>query len=114
MTRYRGACAARLGLVDTARPALEQALVTAPPGLSKLRGRILADLALTHVHADEIDEACRLTGEAFDIAAGMSYTRLLGRVQEVRRAFPAPSAHPAPRAGSVWAWCISISPRFRR
>ena len=90
VTRYRGACAARLGLVDTARPALEQALVTAPPGLSKLRGRILADLALTHVHADEIEEACRLTGEAFDIAARMSYARLLGRVQEVRRAFPAP------------------------
>jgi hypothetical protein len=90
VTRYRGACAARLGLVDTARPALEQALVAAPPGLSKLRGRILADLAMTHVHADEIEEACRLTGEAFDIAAGMSYARLLGRVQEVRRAFPAP------------------------
>jgi transcriptional regulator with XRE-family HTH domain len=90
VTRYRGACASRLGLVDTARPALEQALVAAPPGLSKLRGRILADLAMTHVHADEVDEACRLTGEAFDVAAGMSYARLLGRVQEVRRAFPAP------------------------
>jgi len=45
---------------------------------------------MTHVDADEIDEACRLTGEAFDVAAGMSYARLLGRVQEVRRAFPAP------------------------
>jgi transcriptional regulator with XRE-family HTH domain len=90
VTRYRGACASRLGLVDTARPALEQALVAAPPGLSKLRGRILADLAVTHVHADDIEEACRRTGEAFDVAAGMSYARLLGRVQEVRRAFPAP------------------------
>jgi transcriptional regulator with XRE-family HTH domain len=89
VTRYRGACASDLGLVDVALPALEQALVAAPPELSKLRGRILADLAMTHVHADEIDEACRLTGEAFDVAAGMSYTRLLGRVQEVRRAFPA-------------------------
>ena len=76
--------------MNTARPALQQALVAAPPGLSKLRGRTLADLAMNHVNADEIEEACRLTGEAFDIAAGMSYARLLGRVQEVRRAFPAP------------------------
>jgi len=90
VTRYRGGCASDLGLSDMALPALEQALVAAPPGLSKSRGRILADLAMTHVHADEIEEACRLTGEAFDIAAGMSYARLLGRVQEVRRAFPAP------------------------
>ena len=88
VTRYQGGCASDLGLVDTARPALEQALVAAPPGLSKLRGRILADLAMTHVHGDEIEEACRLTGEAFDIAAGMSYARLLGRVGEIRRAFP--------------------------
>src|SRR5439155_11486309 len=65
VTRYRGACGSRLGLVDMAVPALEQALVAAPPGLSKLRGRILADLALTHVYANEIEEACRLTGEAF-------------------------------------------------
>ena len=64
--------------------------MAAPPGLSKLRGRILADPAMTRVYGDEIEEACRLTGEAFDIAAGMSYARLLGRVQEVRRAFPAP------------------------
>ena len=90
VTRYRGGCASDVGLVDMALPALEQALVAAPTGLSKSRGRILADLAMTQVHADEIDEACRLTGEAFDVAAGMSYTRLLGRVQEVRRAFPAP------------------------
>ena len=89
VTRYRGGCALDLGLVAMALPALEQALVAAPPGLSKSRGRILADLAMTHVHADEIEEACRLTGEAFDIAAGMPYARLLGRVQEVRRAFPA-------------------------
>jgi transcriptional regulator with XRE-family HTH domain len=90
VTRYRGGCASDLGLVDMALPALEQALVAAPPGLSKSRGRILVELAMSHVHADEIEEACRLTGEAFDIAAGMSYARLLGRVQEVRRAFPAP------------------------
>jgi hypothetical protein len=90
VTRYRGGCASDLGLVDMALPALEQALAAAPPGLSKSRGRILVELAMTHVHADEIEEVCRRTGEAFDIAAGMSYARLLGRVQEVRRAFPAP------------------------
>ena len=89
VTRYRGACAAELGLADIASPALEQALAASPARLSKLRGRILTDLALTQVHGDEIEEACRLTGEAFDISIGMAYTRLLGRVQEVRRAFPA-------------------------
>ena len=88
VTRYRGGCASDLGLVAMALPALEQALVAAPPGFSKLRGRILADLAQAHVHGDEIEEACRLTGEAFDLAAGMSYVRLLGRVGEIRRAFP--------------------------
>jgi len=90
VARYRGACASRLGLVDTALPALEQALVAAPSGLSKLRGRTFADLAVTHVYGGEVEEACRLTAEALEIAVGMSYARLLGRVREVRTAFPAP------------------------
>ena len=89
VTRYRGGCAADLGLADMALPALEEALAAAPPGRSKLRGRTLADLAQTHVYRDRIEEACRLTGDAFDIAASMSYPRLLGRVREVRTAFPA-------------------------
>jgi tetratricopeptide (TPR) repeat protein len=88
VTRYRGGCAAELGLADAALPALERALVAAPSGRSKLRGRILENLARAHVHGGEIDEACRLTGEAFDVAVGMAYPRLLGRVQEVRRGFP--------------------------
>jgi hypothetical protein len=86
---YRGGCAAELGLVDMALPALEKAPAAEAPGPSKQRGRILENLARAHVHGGEIDEACRLTGEAFEVAVGMTYTRLLGRVQEVRRAFPA-------------------------
>ncbi len=90
VTRYRGGCAADLAPVDMALPALAQALVAAPPGLSKLRGRILADLALTHLYGDEPEEACRFTGDALEIAVGMPYPRLLGRTREVRTAFPAP------------------------
>ncbi len=90
VTRYRGGCAADLALVDMALPALAQALVAAPAGLSKLRGRILADLALTHLYGDEPEEVCRFTGDAWEIAVGMSYPRLLGRTREVRTAFRAP------------------------
>ncbi len=83
--RYRGACTVELGRADLALPALEQALMTAPSGPSKLRGRILADLARAYVHTGEVEEACRLTGEAFEISAHMAYGRLLERVGDLRR-----------------------------
>ncbi|MGH9198855.1 MAG: hypothetical protein ACRD1T_24395, partial [Acidimicrobiia bacterium] len=89
VTSYRGGCATDLELADMALPALKRALPAAPTGLSRLRGRILADLAMTHVHGGDIEEACRHAGEAFDVGVGMGSSRLLGRVQEVRRAFPA-------------------------
>ena len=82
---YRGAIAARLGLPEMALPALQTALGTQNPGqIDKYRALVLADLAMSHLPAGEVEESVRLTAEAFDIGSQLGSFRVLQRVREVR------------------------------
>ncbi len=82
---YRGAIAARLKLPEMALPALQAALGTQNPGhVDKYRALVLGDLAMGHLPAGEVEEAVRLTGEAFDIGARLGSYRVVQRVREVR------------------------------
>jgi len=102
MAGQMGYFAAAIGLTDDAQRFLGHASsLASPPAQARLavleasahaRVRNAPDCFRCLGRAEEaigLDEACRLTGEAFEVAVGMTYTRLLGRVQEVRRAFPA-------------------------
>ncbi len=84
LARYQGACAARLNLPNIALPKLQEGLEELGPQATKRRARTLSDLAEAHVLSGEIEEACRLAGEAFTIGIQRGSRSVLGRVEEVR------------------------------
>ncbi len=84
IARFRGACATRLELPEMALPALHRASEALGPAPTKTRPGILSGLAENYLLTGEIEEACRLAGEAFAIAAQMDYERGLQLVRKVR------------------------------
>ncbi len=83
--RERGACATRLKESQIALTALEEGLEALGSGASKRRALVLSDLAESYVLIREIEEACRLLGEAFDVGVQLRSDRVLTRVRQVRR-----------------------------
>lgn len=82
--RERGACATRLKEPQIALASLEEGLEALGSGASKRRALALSDLAETYALTREIEEACRLLGEAFDIGMQLRSARVLKRVSQVR------------------------------
>jgi transcriptional regulator with XRE-family HTH domain/tetratricopeptide (TPR) repeat protein len=83
--RERGACATKLKEPAIALPALEKGLEALRSGGSKRRALVLSDLAESYVLAREIEEACRLFSEAFDIGVQLRSYRVLNRVRQIRK-----------------------------
>ncbi len=87
---YRGACAAKLQLPKVGLPASAKALTSVGAAPTKQRALALCDQAVLYALVDELDEACRLTGEAHSIGVQTRSRKIVTRVHEVR-------AHPAVR-----------------
>jgi hypothetical protein len=77
-------CNMRLSRLDDAATLFEHALVSLDPQ-SKIRARLLSGLAIVRIQQNDIDEACRLTGQAHTIASRTQTALSLDQVHDVRR-----------------------------
>ncbi len=85
LMELRGFWATRLRLPDISLPALHEGLQSLGPEPSKWRALALADLSESYMLKEEIEESCRLAGEAFTIGVELRSNRVVKRVGEVRR-----------------------------
>jgi transcriptional regulator with XRE-family HTH domain len=74
-----------LDRAEDARAALEDSLADLDPDATKQRAVVLADLAATHIEED-LDTACRITGQALDQLRDSWYATGFERIQGIRRA----------------------------
>jgi hypothetical protein len=81
---YRGTCSAKLQLPKTGLPALHKALSALGPAPTKQRALALCDQAAMYAQVGELEEACRLTGEAHSIGTHTRSNKILHRVMGVR------------------------------
>ncbi|MGH7378276.1 MAG: hypothetical protein ACREKK_12755, partial [Candidatus Methylomirabilales bacterium] len=82
LARHRGGVATSLGLPEMARSALQQGLEG--PARPLYRACALCDLAASHIQLGEVEEACRLAGEAFEVGVAMGSHRAVRHVRKVR------------------------------
>ena len=71
-------------LPDMALPALQAAMSGPLRPVNKYHALVLSDMATSYLPMGEVEEAARLTGEAFDIGSQLGSYRVLQRVREVR------------------------------
>jgi tetratricopeptide (TPR) repeat protein len=77
-----------LGQARNASRALEKALAQHPPRLVRERGQFLGHLAEARLACGELEAACGLLGDAFDIATRTRSTRIASRIRDVRGGIP--------------------------
>jgi transcriptional regulator with XRE-family HTH domain len=94
---FAGYAYLRLGHHDQATRSLDDALRALPRQAVKQRSVFLADLATVHVQTGEIDEACRVAGQATDALAHAGYATGTDRLRNVRRLLAPWNRHPGVR-----------------
>jgi tetratricopeptide (TPR) repeat protein len=82
---YMGACHMRMRRPEAARAALDDALHLGEELTVKHQSIYLVDLATTYTQEREPEEACRLAGQALDIAGPMHYSTTMERMTALRR-----------------------------
>lgn len=109
-----GSVYAVLGLAAQARKSLRQRLETLDPSRTRDRAFIHIRLAETHVLNKEVDEACRLAGEALTLACGTRSDRAVTRVRKLRTRLEPWERQPSVRdlddqlaATSCWSQAVS-------
>ena len=83
--QFRGEVAALVGRYDVAIPLLETGVSRMGPERVASRPRAMVDLAAAHAQRGEVDQACALLSEAFELARRSGLGERIGRVIEVRR-----------------------------
>lgn len=78
---YKGTCLLHLRQPEEARSMLLITLDTLPPGPTRRRSLVLADLALTYVQSQEIEEACKTATLALVYTAQSKSPRSLQRLK---------------------------------
>jgi len=82
---FKGFSLHRAGRPKDAQRSLKAALAALPVEATRQRAVITADLASTHVPRREVDEACRLLGEAIMLLARADYAVARERIHGVRQ-----------------------------
>jgi hypothetical protein len=85
LTAARGFCATELKLPTVSIPALHQGVSQAEPTPSKWRALVLSYLAENYILTEEIEEACGVLGESFDLGIQLQSDRVLKRIVRIRR-----------------------------
>lgn len=83
---FAGYATLRADRLDEARADLTGALAKLPRAAVKQRAVFLADLAMVELHAGELDQACRIAGEAAEQLHEAGYATGAGRLREFRAA----------------------------
>jgi len=81
----RGVALARLGRAEPAQDVLTLAMTTLDPTMTKIRPRLLAELASSAIQTGEIDTACQHTTQALAMAADLQVEPNLQDVYRIRR-----------------------------
>lgn len=81
----RGVALARLGRADQAEAVLNDAMSSLDKGMVKIRPRLLAELASSHVQNGNIDAACQAASDALTLAAELQVEPSLQDVYRIRR-----------------------------
>ncbi|MEA2592869.1 MAG: hypothetical protein QOD62_2700 [Actinomycetota bacterium] len=84
ISRYRGLAAVSLNLSKMAVPALKDGLDSLGTAPTKRRSYTLGKLAEAHIQTGDVEEACHLGAEAFNIANNLGDTETLMAVRNVR------------------------------
>jgi hypothetical protein len=74
----------RLGLPKQALAILNASLDHLTPQAERRRAHILADMATAHAQLQEVDEACRLAGEAPTVSRRAQHGAVASRLQRFR------------------------------
>lgn len=94
---FAGYATLRAGRYDEARVALTEALDRLPSDAVKQRAVFLTDLATVHLQSGDLEEACRVAGEAVEQLYQAGYATGSGRLREFRAAVAQYSATPSVR-----------------
>lgn len=81
----RGVAMARLGQAEPAQAILTDAMVSLDPTMTKIRPRLLAELASSAIQRGDIDTACRHANDALIMAADLQVQPNLQDVYRIRR-----------------------------
>ena len=83
---FAGYVALAAGQLDQARAELSNALRSLPTSAVKQRAVFLVDRATGEYHAGDLEEACRLAGDAADHLHQAGYATGAGRLRDFRAA----------------------------
>jgi transcriptional regulator with XRE-family HTH domain len=81
----RGVAMARLGRAEPAQAILTDAMVSLDPTMTKIRPRLLAELASSAIQRGDLDTACRHVNDALIMAADLQAQPNLQDVYRIRR-----------------------------
>jgi transcriptional regulator with XRE-family HTH domain len=81
----RGVAMARLGRAEPAQAILTDAMVSLDPTMTKIRPRLLAELASSAIQRGDIDTACRHANDALIMAVDLQVQPNLQDVYRIRR-----------------------------
>lgn len=81
----RGVALARLGRAEPAREVLTLAMSSLDPTMTKIRPRLLAELASSAIQTGEVDTACLHATQALDMAVDLQVEPNLQDVYRIRR-----------------------------
>jgi transcriptional regulator with XRE-family HTH domain len=95
---FKGYVLLHTGLAAEARRSLAAAFDELPPRAVKQRSVYLADLATAHLHDGEVEEACRVAGQAASTLGRTGYATAGRRLREFRTMVDPWKYHPAVRA----------------
>ncbi len=88
---WKGQSCRRVGRLGDAEALLATALSTWDPSFVRDRAITLIDLASVRLRQAELDECCRVAGEALEVAVATASPRLVQRVRKLRGELPAGS-----------------------
>lgn len=94
---YRGVCYVRLEQPKHALDILSTSLAQLTPQAERRHARILADMATAQAQLGEVEEACRLAGEALTVAQRVRHDAVMPRLQRFREAVTPWQEHVAVR-----------------
>ena len=80
---YKGSCFVRLGKPELARFALNEALRSLNPSAIRRQSTLFTDLARTHIQQNEVEEACKLAGQALTFTIQTHSLSVLQRIRSV-------------------------------
>ncbi|AXI77302.1 transcriptional regulator [Peterkaempfera bronchialis] len=111
LAAFKGNTQLKAGHLSQARATLRQVLADLPPDMGKQRAVVLADLAAVEATDQNLEQACKLAGEALDQLAATWYATGMERIRDLRRSLAPWQDMAAVRAldDRLYGWGTTLS-----